>query len=488
MMGRQNVGMLAALVAGLLVGVAPLAAQEGSEREIVGSWRGSLVVPGGVTLRLVFDVQRDSAGTLATTLDSPDQGTTDIPVSETVVAGDSVKFVLATIGASFDGEWSRDSAQIDGLWRQGGASLPLVLKPGTVEPPARPQEPEPPFPYDVEDVRFPNHEAGIELAGTLTLPRSPGPHPVAVLITGSGPQDRDEQLMGHRPFLVLADHLTRQGIAVLRYDDRGVGESTGEFAGATSEDFATDVQAAVAYLSGREEIDAQRIGLIGHSEGGLIAPIVAARSSDVAFVVLLAGTGVPGAEVLLRQGELLLRANGASERLIRMNGNTQRALFAIMLEEVDTAAAAERIRKLMRAAIDSLTAEERIRLGYGDPDAQIEQAVRRLTSPWFRFFVRYDPRLNLERVTVPVLAINGEKDLQVWHEQNLPVIEDALRNGGNDDVTVQTLPGLNHLFQSANTGAMSEYASIEETFAPAALEAISEWILERFGPTANTSG
>jgi pimeloyl-ACP methyl ester carboxylesterase len=304
-----------------------------------------------------------------------------------------------------------------------------------------------------------------------------------VLITGSGPQDRDETVAGHRPFLVLADHLTRHGVAVLRYDDRGFGESSGNFASATSNDFAADVLAAVAYLKTRNDIDAKRIGLMGHSEGGLVAPIVAAHSRDVAFVVLLAGPGVKGIDILLLQAEKIARAGGTPDRLIQLNQKAQRSLFAVAQEEQDTAVAARRMRAVMQMFIDSLTAEDRRTLGFTDAasNSLIETMVRQVNGPWFRYFLDYDPRGNLEHVTVPVLALNGEKDLQVPHEQNLPTIEAALRAGGNQDITIRLLPGLNHLFQTAKTGSPSEYAGIEETFAPAALDVISSWITQRFG-------
>ena len=333
-----------------------------------------------------------------------------------------------------------------------------------MELPSRPQEPEPPFPYDAEDVRFSNRDALIELAGTLTLPRSPGLHPAAVLISGSGPQDRDETLLGHRPFLLLADHLTRQGIAVLRFDDRD-------------------------YLTARAEIDPERIGLVGHSEGGLIAPMVAARSPDVAFIVLLASPGTLGIEVMQRQTELMMRASDASERTVGVVLDMQSTLHEIVVEESSNGLphhfhgrAAPRIREVMRTALGSLSEQERMALGVGHTEVAIRETIRRWTSPWLRFLLTYDPLHTLERVAVPLLALNGDKDLQVWHEQNLPPIEAALRRAGNGDVTTRTLPNLNHLFQTAVTGTVDEYGRIEETFAPIALSAISEWILERFGP------
>ena len=330
---------------------------------------------------------------------------------------------------------------------------PAQSAPAAARPP-RPQEPTPPYPYQEEQVTFVNAKAGITFAGTLTLPASPTASPAVVLITGSGAQDRDETIAGHKPFLVLADALTRRGIAVLRVDDRGVGGSGGTMATATSEDFVDDALAAVAYLRGRKDIDAKRIGLVGHSEGGLIAPIAATRSKDIAFIVLMAGPGITGDQILFLQGAAIMRANGASEAAISRNREVQQRLFDVIRTEKDDAAAKEKIKS-------------------------IAPGQERVATPWFRYFLSYDPVPVLQKVTCPVLAINGEKDLQVPYRENLDAIGKALRAGGNTDVTTLSMPNLNHLFQTSQTGAPSEYAKISETFAPAALDAISDWILKR---------
>jgi fermentation-respiration switch protein FrsA (DUF1100 family) len=352
-----------------------------------------------------------------------------------------------------------------------------------IEPTARPQEPERPFPYDEEEVRYSNPDGGHELAGTLTLPRGGGPHSAVVLVSGSGPQDRNETVMGHRPFLVLSDHLTRQGIAVLRFDDRGVSESGGDFGSATSEDFASDVLAGVTYLIGREDIDVGKIGVIGHSEGGLIAPIVAAKSTSVAFIVMMAGPGVNGEEIIMEQGMLIARAGGATEEAVQRNRELQESLFAIVKEESNRETASARLAEAMKASMSGMSEEERAAAGLtGDTEETvIRTQVNQVNSPWFRFFLSYDPVPVLRQVSVPVLAVNGELDLQVPPYQNLPVIERALAEGGNSDVTTLELPGLNHLFQTCTTGSPSEYAGIEETISPTALATISDWILERVG-------
>jgi pimeloyl-ACP methyl ester carboxylesterase len=290
--------------------------------------------------------------------------------------------------------------------------------------------------------------------------------------------------MGHRPFLILSDYLTRQGIAVLRYDDRGTAASTGDFNASTTQDFASDVEAGIAYLRTRAEIDAERIGLIGHSEGGLIAPMVAVANPEaVAFIVLMAGPGLTGEEILYMQSGLIASASGATEEAIANSRVEQEALFKVLKEAPDADVAEERLRALIQASIDDMTEEERaaIEASGVDQETMIERQVRPLVSPWFRYFLTCDPLPTLGKVQVPVLAINGEKDLQVPPQENLAAIEAALQAGGNEDVTTVELPGLNHLFQTAQTGAPAEYSQIEETIAPAALELIGAWIGERVG-------
>jgi pimeloyl-ACP methyl ester carboxylesterase len=338
----------------------------------------------------------------------------------------------------------------------------------------RPQNPKKPYPYDEEDVIYDNPKSGNKLAGTLTLPRSPGPHPVVLLITGSGPQDRDEALLGHRPFLVIADYLTRRGIAVLRVDDRGTGKSTGKFEGATTVDFAGDARASVDFLKTRQDIDPKQIGLVGHSEGGIIAPMLASESSDIAFIVMLAGPGVTGEEILLAQQFLIARAMGTPEDEAERSRGIERFILSVVKEEPDEA----EVKRKVREGIEKLSAAmpEDQRKKQIEKIAAIEKQIPTLISAWFRAFLVYDPRPALEKVKVPVLAMNGALDLQVPPHQNLPAIVAALEAGGNPDYQIVKLAHLNHLFQTAQTGSPTEYAKIEETFAPAALETMGEWI------------
>jgi fermentation-respiration switch protein FrsA (DUF1100 family) len=442
----------------------------------VGDWVGALDV-GGTKLRLVLHVTGGEAG-LRATLDSVDQGVTGIPVDVITFEGKSLHLELSSIGGSYQGTLDDAGNAFAGTWKQGAATLPLRFErtnDASSFIPKRPQEPKPPFPYDVEDVTFANGD--VKLAGTLTIPRSAGPHPAVLLITGSGPQDRDEAILGHKPFLVLADHLTRNGIEVLRVDDRGVGKSTGSFATATTEYFATDALAAVTFLKSRSEVDAKRIGLIGHSEGGLTAPLVATRSSDVAFIVLMAGVGVPMEDLLREQTRLILKVSGAPASYIDLNDQTLLKMCVIAKSNSDPKTTEEQLRETGRWMLGEMTDSDKKTMGASE--SMFDATVTMLNTPWMRFLLSYDPAATLRRVKVPVLALNGSLDLQVPPKQNLPAIKKALADGGNKDATVTELPGLNHLFQTATTGAPYEYATIEETMSPVALKTISDWIAAR---------
>jgi pimeloyl-ACP methyl ester carboxylesterase len=433
--------------------------------DIDGAWLGTIDT-GTIKLRIVFHVRNTDEG-LEATLDSPDQGAMGMSTSAVKRNGPSLKIEVNSIGGVFEGTIAPDLASIDGKWMQGGGTMPLLLKPlknldevgGK-----RPQVPTRPYPYREEEVSFENKEQNVTLAATFTVPRGAGPFPAVLLITGSGPQDRDETLLGHKPFLILSDYLTRHGIAVLRADDRGTAKSTGVFSKATSADFATDVEAGVTFLKTRAEVNPHKIGLIGHSEGGMIAPMVAARNKDVAFIVMMAGTGVPGDQILIAQMEAIDLANGRPADSAAESAARQRAVIKLVETETDQATLEKAIHEKMAGHL---------------PDAQIGMEIREFTSPWFRYFMTYDPATALRKVTCPVLALNGSLDKQVLPSQNLPVIRKSLEEAGNKHVEIDELPGLNHLFQTAKTGSPAEYAQIEETMSPVALEKISSWILKQ---------
>ncbi|HZW32282.1 MAG TPA: alpha/beta fold hydrolase, partial [Isosphaeraceae bacterium] len=429
-------------------------------RELEGIWEGKITAPGGIQLRLALKVEKAKDGALKAALASPDQGAHNIPISSIGLKEGVLTFASKIIGAKYTGKRNPCGTAFEGEFVQSGLKMPLTLKKtDKISQARRPQTPQPPFPYRMEDVVYENRSGGVKLAGTLTLPAGKGPVPAVILITGSGAQDRDETILGHKPFLVLADALTRRGIAVLRVDDRGVGGSTGSVKTSTSEDFAGDVLAGVAFLKGRSDIDAKKIGLIGHSEGGLIAPIAAARSQDVAFIVLMAGTGLPGTEILVAQGQLILEANGASESLRKLQRDAQKRLMDIITREKDETAARTKLTAAVTELFAALPESERKALG--DAGAGLaEAAVSQANNAWFRFFLAFDPRPTLRQVRCPVLALNGAKDLQVPAKENLAEIAKALKAGGNDHVKTVELPGLNHLFQPSKTGSPSEYASI----------------------------
>jgi len=459
--------------------VSAQADQKKDEKQFTSLWEGKLKIS-SVSLRLVLKLFNNSDGSLGALLDSPDQGANNIPVSSITMTEDSLKFAIQTIGGSYTGKIYKDSAIVKGTFKQGGMILPLDLKKiEKLTVVKRPQEPKKPYPYNDEEVTFENKTANITLAGSFTYPKSGGPFPTVVLVTGSGPQDKDETLAGginHKPFLILSDYLTRNGIAVLRYDDRGIGKSKGNFAASTTEDFATDAFAAVEYLKTRKEVDPKKIGVAGHSEGGLIAPIVAVNSSDVSFIVLLAGPGLPGKDILLLQGRLISKASGEKDETIDKAMTLNEKMYDVILSEQDNAAAEIKIKALYEEFYNSLSAEEKKEADGGKK--MFEQGIKQLTTPWFKFFMKYDPRPTLENVAVPVLALNGEKDLQVPPKENLAEIEKALKAGGNKNFKIVELLNLNHLFQTAKTGSPTEYGTIEETFSPDALKIIKDWILE----------
>ncbi len=443
-------------------------------KDIEGIWLGTLQVQAGMELRLLFNISTSPDGSVNATMDSLDQGVSGIPVDVVTYKEGNLHLGIKS-GGVFEGTVKEDGKTIEGEWKQMGSVFPLVLSRIEEKPDTRKeQDPVKPYPYNEEEVTYENEEAGVKLAGTLTLPRSEGPFPAVILISGSGQQNRDEELLGHRPFLVLSDYLTRRGIAVLRVDDRGVGGSTGNSSQATSEDFAGDVLAGIEYLKSREEIDSTRIGLIGHSEGGLIAPIVAVQSPDVAFIVMMAGPGLTGEEIILLQSNLIARAEGADNETIVRNNVLMKNMYSVIKEEQNNTIAAEKLRNLLEDEMANMSEEEIQNSGYSE--TALDAQVQALLSPWMRFFLTYDPRPTLMQVKCPVLAINGEKDLQVPPDENLQAIEEALKAGGNKDYTVKELPGLNHLFQTAQTGSPSEYAAIEETISPTALEMMGDWI------------
>lgn len=444
-----------------------------SAQDVIGSWHGLLKVS-GIELRISFNISQNN-GVYSSTMDSPDQGAFGIAMTSTEINDNGVKITYAAASIVYNGT-VKSNELITGTFTQGGMDIPLDLSRTLPEKEVvkRTQEPVKPYPYYSEEVKVDNKLDSVILAGTLTLPSREGKYPVVILISGSGPQNRDEELLNHKPFLVLSDYLTRNGIGVFRYDDRGTASSTGNYNSATTEDFARDVNAIVEYLMTRKEIDHAHIGLIGHSEGGIIAPMVASKSKDVSFIVMMAGTGIPGNELLLLQQEAILKVSGEKEAQIKEMTTFNKEIFNIILNESNddsiTSQLTAYIKKVSKSNPEWMSSNKL------DEESLIQMTVKSIDTPWMKYFIRHNPALVLQKVKCPVLAINGSKDLQVPPKENLAAIKKALDLAGNSKVTIKELPGLNHLFQECTTGNPSEYSQIDQTISPVALEEISGWI------------
>lgn len=439
-------------------------------QEITGDWHGKLDV-NGIPLRVVFHISKVE-NTYLSTMDSPDQNAFGIPITSTEFSENKMTIISKEMSAIYTATFLEN--KFEGVFDQMNNKMPLILTRETLEKTVinRPQEPKPKFNYISEEVKFTNTVDGVSLAGTLTLPKGKGPFPVAILISGSGPQDRNEEILGHKSFLVIADYLTNNGIAILRYDDRGSFESTGDFASATSHDFARDVEAAVAFLKTRKNIHPKKIGLIGHSEGGLIAPIVASRpENEIAFLISLAGPGISGKEIILMQQELISRAEGMSEEEIAENTLWSTKVFHFMEQNLNSTSFDSDLKQMIIKTNEELNIE----LPDGktaDELAQIQ--FNAISGPWMKYFLFYNPAEAWKKVTCPILALNGEKDLQVPVNENLNAIKESTE--ANKNVTIVPLANLNHLFQTSETGSPSEYGKIEETFSEDVLKMMSEWI------------
>ena len=447
------------------------------KEQLVGSWLGTLDVS-SMSLRLVFNISLTDEDSLKASLYSPDQGERRIPMGQVSLKGDSLKIEAPMIQGSYVGKFT-SSTSIQGEWSQPGGTFDLNMeKQAGAFVLNRPQEPKPPFPYKVEEINFNQIAQGFTLAGTLTLPEGQGPFPAVVMVTGSGSQNRNEEIFGHKPFWVIADHLTRSGIAVLRYDDRGVAASGGMATGSTTADLALDARSAMEYLLTRSEIDKSGLGIIGHSEGGMIAFMLASEYDDISFVVSLAGPGVDGKTILLEQSEYISRLSGVSESIVEDNRIVMDKVYDLMIVNDTHKTWGEEVIKFT----SSYYSNKKEGL-YSEED--IEQAKRNLLASipessyaWMRYFVMYDPTSDFASIDCPVLALNGAKDCQVLAEKNINAIKKGFQASGNKQLTSMILPGLNHLFQNCKTGLSTEYNMIEETFDQNTLKLISSWILQ----------
>lgn len=441
-----------------------------------GSWLGSLTA-GAIKLRVVFNITTGDDGALKATMDSPDQGVKGIPLGVVTMWGDSIKIDAPMVRGSYIGKFTSDSA-IEGEWSQSGQIFVMNLVRQEKEFALnRPQEPKPPYPYLSQDVTFSNEEAGIVLAGTITRPEGEGSYPAVVMVSGSGQQNRDEEIFGHKPFKLIADYLSRNGVVVLRYDDRGVAGSGGDPRGATSADFAQDAKAALNYLKSLSYVNSKSTGIIGHSEGGLIAMLLASETDDVDFIISMAGPGTRGDVVLTDQEAHISKLMNVPDSLIEINSKLNRRIYNIISAEADADVA--------MIMIDTYLKEFMLE-NYGSEDGS-DQMMNNITNSlggssynWMRYFINSDPAIILKSVTCPVLAINGSKDCQVLAVKNINAIKQILSENSGNDVTAVIFPGLNHLFQPANTGLVNEYGEIETTMSPEVLKTIADWIMERY--------
>lgn len=441
-----------------------------TDGDMTGVWEGKLDV-GVMTLRIVFNVKSEN-GVLSSTMDSPDQAVTGIDVATTSFTDSILVFDVPAIGGKFTG--TVEGTVATGIWEQNGQKFDMMLSKVEKAPEiSRPQNPVEPYPYKTEEVKILNKESGFHLAGTLTIPEGKGPFPAVILVSGSGKQGRDETVFGHKPFLVIADWLTRHGIAVLRYDDRGAGESEGVFKDCTTMDFASDAKAVFEYLRNLDISNDEYTGIIGHSEGGMIAPIVSADNPDVGFIVLLSGPGVTLEEVIVQQSEDISRVSGVDEDMIKKNNAVNKQIYAILKSDLNDSVAGEEIRKVLVEYRETLPDSMKEDLD----DEAIDDSFKRLLTKWFRAGMRLDHTPYISRVKCPVLAINGTKDLQVNADINLTAIEKLLKDSGNEDYEIFKPEGINHALQKCETGLPSEYSGIEETVDPVILDKITEWIL-----------
>ena len=444
------------------------------KKQITGKWESILVYP-NVRYMIMADFEKDKDGKINVKLTSPRQKVFNLNVDSLKIDGNEISFSLTKFQIHYKGEYVADSNKIVGTWHQTKFNLPVVFfRQGELARLNRPQYPMKPFPYKVDSVTYKNQKDNIVLAGTITYPNDGKKYPGVLLLSGMGPQDRDETMYGHKPFVILSDFLTRQGYAVLRVDDRGIGLSTGKYYSSTTKDFASDAEAGLKFMKNQKMIDSSQIGLIGFNEGGLVASMVAAKSNDINYTVLLSTPGVSGENILLSQlYGATQKDDSLKQQRIRIY-NLNKKIFKIIKNNPDSAIAFNKLKK----------AYNKFESGFGNkkqqqkmfPQRVIKRQINFMLSPWFRYYLTYNPENTFSKVKCPVLILFGQKDVQVAPEENLKAIEAALKIGGNNNVKGEILPELNHLFQKCKTGMPQEYAEIKQTFSPKAMQIILDWI------------
>lgn len=446
------------------------------QNRFLGIWEGKINV--GAEMTLVFQVTQDASNNFSATLDSPENGLKGIKVSLLKLFDDSVYVEINQFQAKYSGKLRGDI--INGTFSQG-MSIPLNLKKvNKITEKVRAQTPVAPFPYRSEDVEYANKERSIHYGATITIPQGKGPFPAVLLLTGSGQQNRDEEIMGHKPFAVIADHLTRNGFIVLRVDDRGMGKTTGDVFSSTTRDFANDAIVSLNYLMARQEVSKKKVGLIGHSEGGMIAQIVAAERTDINFIIMLAGPGEKTMKLMSEQNEAAFTKAGMPKDYTDAYVDLYKNVLQAIIASGDNAAAITSTRAVVNAWVDKTSNTiVAATTGIKDEDSKekfINQFVGQVGSPWFRYFLAYDPAPNLKKIKAKILALNGDKDIQVISKSNLPAIETALKVGKSKKYEVKELPGLNHLFQECKICTVAEYGQLDQTISPIVLELMTAWL------------
>ncbi|MBS1587333.1 MAG: alpha/beta fold hydrolase [Bacteroidetes bacterium] len=454
-----------------------------AQNNFVGNWLGKLRV--GRDLRIVFHVS-DSGGKFSATMDSPDQSAKDIPCSAVTVLGDSIAIEMSNIHGLYSGKMT-DSVTLTGTWSQSGHTLPMELKKVTEVPEVlaaprsgRPQTPQPPFDYEVRDVIYNNADKSIQYGATITIPKGKGPFPAVLLITGSGQQNRDEEIFGHKPFAVIADYLTKNGYLVMRVDDRGVGKTTGNLDTATTEDFAKDATVSFEYMKTLPEANRKHLGLMGHSEGGMIAEMIAAERKDVDFVVLLAGPGVRTTMLMEEQNSAYMASLGIPQAAIDKYKPLYSSIAHDIIYSKDSAQAYTALKNHIDLWVKQTdSASVSVTTGIRDTESKeefLDAAIRTYSNRWYRYFLSFDPKPYLKRMSCKVLALDGDKDIQVVSRSNLAGIRIGLSESKSKVVVTKEMKGLNHLFQTCTKCTVEEYAELEETFSPTALALIVDWL------------
>jgi len=441
----------------------------------IGNWKGKIEIPGG-KLDVLFHLDQQG-GAWTCDMDVPMQGAKGIAAATVQIKEEIISLSYPNLAANYEGKLDSKDA-IAGTWTQGGQAFTLNLERFTGETALdRPQHPKAPFPYDIEEiaVEIGEQESAYALAGTLTSPKGEGPFPTAILVTGSGPQDRDETIFEHKPFWVIADYFARNGIATFRYDDRGVASSTGDASTATTYDFTQDALAVLTKIRAHKKVNSEKIGIVGHSEGGLIAAMAAAESKAVKYTIMLAGPAVSGVNLAKRQSADMARADGATEEEIERDGLFAGEMIDLAMLDIPKAEKIEKAKARLKIFFENQhTPKEQEALP--PIDTYIESSVNALFNPWMSYFLKLNPQKYLERIVCPTLALFGEKDIQVAADMNVAAMKVALENAPCEIWEVEEMKNLNHLFQRSRTGALSEYATNIETFNPQVLIKMRDWI------------